>query len=383
MRRIYFDNAATTKVRKEVIEEMMPYFDEKFGNPSSLHYDGQIALKAVDFAREKIKNILNADSIREIIFTSSATESNNLAIKGLIFYGLSKAKIKLHEHRAHIITSSIEHPSVLEPLADLEEMGFVKTTYLKPNKNGIIEIEEIKNSIRENTILVTLHYINSEIGVRQKVKEIGEMLSSFNKIYFHIDAAQAGFENLDVKELKFDMMTLSAHKIFGPKGISVLYVKEGVPLKRIISGSEDEYDLRGGTLNVPFTIGIAKALELAQLEKEKINKHLRELRDYFLKKMEEFKGKIELNNNPEFSSPKIISLYFPKKESQEILFYLDQKGISVSQGTACMSRAVDPSYVVKEIFGSERAKRSIRISFGIFNSKEDIDYLFDILKNFL
>jgi cysteine desulfurase len=199
MKRIYLDFASTTFVRDEVLKEMIPYFKENFGNPSSLHSFGQFALKAIDLAREKIKNILNAEFLREIIFTSSATESNNLAIKGLAFYYFLK-KIK-----PHFITSSIEHPSVLEVTNDLEEMGIIEVSYIKPEKNSLIDPEKIKSEIKENTFLVSLHYVNSELGTVQPIKEISKILKEINqerkeKIYFHIDSAQAGFENLNVQD---------------------------------------------------------------------------------------------------------------------------------------------------------------------------------------
>jgi cysteine desulfurase len=383
MKKIYFDFASTTFVRDEVLEAMMPYFKENFGNPSSLHSFGQSALTGVDIAREKIKNILKAESLKEIIFTSSATESNNLAIKGLAFYFYFFKKIK-----PHFITSSIEHPSILEVMADLEEMGIIEVSYLKPEKNSLIDPEKIKNEIKDNTFLISLHYVNSELGTIQKIKEIAQILKEINqerkeKIYFHTDAAQAGFENLNVQDLGIDLMTLSSHKIYGPKGIALLYVKKGTPLVKLISGSEQEYNLRAGTEAVPLIVGFAKAMELVEEEKEKINNHLREIRDYFLSKIKDFEGKIILNTIPEISSPKILNLYFPTKSSQELLIYLDTNGVAVSAGTACKSRANEPSYIVSDIYGQERSKNSLRFSFGITNKKEEIDYVIDLLKKFL
>jgi cysteine desulfurase len=305
MKKIYFDFASTTFVRDEVLEAMMPYFKENFGNPSSLHSFGQSALKGVDIAREKIKNILKAESLKEIIFTSSATESNNLAIKGLAFYFFFFRKIK-----PHFITSSVEHPSVLEVMVDLEEMGIIEVSYIKPEKNSLLDPEKIKNEIRDNTFLVSFHYVNSELGTIQKIKEISKILKEINKerkekIYFHTDAAQAGFENLNVQDLGIDLMTLSSHKIYGPKGIALLYVRKGTPLVKLISGSNQEYNLRAGTEAVPLIVGFAKAMELVEKEKEKINNHLKEIRDYFISKIKDFEGKIILNTVSEISSPKI------------------------------------------------------------------------------
>lgn len=383
MSKVYFDFASTTPLRKEVVEVMLPYFSENFGNPSSLHFFGQQALKAVDESREKIKNIIEAEFLREIIFTSSATESNNLAIKGLVFYHYFFKKIK-----PHIITSSIEHPSVLEVLTDLEEMGICEVSYLKPERNSLIEASKIKAEIKENTILVTIHYVNSELGTIQPIREIAEIIKSLNKnrkfnVYFHTDAAQAGFENLNVKELGIDLMTLSSHKIYGPKGIALLYIKSGVPLMRLVSGSEQEYGLRAGTESVPLIVGFAKAMELINFEKEKINNKLNELRSYFISRIKNFKDKIFLNTIPEISSPKILNLYFPTRLSQELLIYLDQNGIAVSAGTACKSRANEPSYIVSDVYGYERSRRSLRFSFGLTTNQKEIDYLFDKLKKFL
>lgn len=383
MSKVYFDFASTTPLRKEVVEVMLPYFSENFGNPSSLHFFGQQALKAVDESREKIKNIIEAEFLREIIFTSSATESNNLAIKGLVFYHYFFKKIK-----PHIITSSIEHPSVLEVLTDLEEMGICEVSYLKPERNSLIEASKIKAEIKENTILVTIHYVNSELGTIQPIREIAEIIKSLNKnrkfnVYFHTDAAQAGFENLNVKELGIDLMTLSSHKIYGPKGIALLYIKSGVPLMRLVSGSEQEYGLRAGTESVPLIVGFAKAMELINFEKEKINNKLNELRSYFISRIKNFKDKIFLNTIPEISSPKILNFYFPTRLSQELLIYLDQNGIAVSAGTACKSRANEPSYIVSDVYGYERSRRSLRFSFGLTTNQKEIDYLFDKLKKFL
>jgi len=383
MKKIYFDFASTTFMRDEVLEAMMPYFKENFGNPSSLHSFGQAALKGVDFSREKIKNILNAEFLKEIIFTSSATESNNLALKGLAFYFYFFKKIK-----PHFITSSIEHPSVLEVMVDLEEMGIVEVSYITPEKNSLIDPEKIKKEIRKNTFLVSLHYVNSELGTIQMIKEVADILQEISqkqkeKIYFHTDAAQAGFENLNVQDLGIDLMTLSSHKIYGPKGIALLYVCKGTPLVKLISGSEQEYGLRAGTETVPLIVGFAKAMELANQEKEKINNHLREIRDYFVNKIKEFEGKIIMNTISEISSPKILNLYFPTKSSQEILIYLDDKGVAVSAGTACKSRANEPSYIVSSVYGRERNKNSLRFSFGLTTQKKDIDYVVDLLKKFL
>lgn len=379
MKRIYFDYAATTPVIKPVLKAMFPYLSKKFGNPSSIHRWGQIATKAVDESRDVIKRILDANTTEEIIFTSSATESNNLAIKGLAFYSYFFKKTK-----GHFITSSIEHDSVLEIFKNLENLDIAEVTYVDPDQDGLINPNRVVAKIKENTILISLHYVNSEIGVIQKIKEISENIKkNNNKIFFHIDASQAGFENINVKFLNIDLMTLSSHKIYGPKGIALLYKKENVPLVEIISGSGQENGLRGGTEAVPLIVGFAKALEIVSLNKEKINKHLLKIRDYLLLKINDFHDKIITNNIPEISSTKILNLYFPTKTVQELLIYLDSCGIGVSSGTACQSRALKPSSVVAKLFSEERSKKSLRFSFGIFSTKGDIDILIGQLKKFL
>jgi len=382
---IYLDYAATTPLREEVFEEMKKYFSEIFANPVSLHSAGQRALKAVDESREKIKKILNADNFQEIIFTSSSTEANNLAIKGLALFFYFKKGIK-----PHIITSTIEHPSILDPLADLENLEIIEVSYLDPEKDGLISPQKIVSNIKENTILITLHYINSELGNRQKIEEIGEILLKINKerslkIYFHSDAAQAGLtEDLDIKKLNVDLMTLSSHKIYGPKGIACLYLRLGTPILRLISGSGHEFDLRGGTEAVPLIVGFAKAMELAEEEKEINKQKFFDLRDYFINRLKEEKINFEINTNLENSSPKILNLYFPSKLAQDIFLYLDLNGVCVSPGTACKSRAAEPSYMVSEVFkDKERARRSLRFSFGRETKKEDLDKVVYLLKEFL
>lgn len=382
---IYLDYSATTPVRKEVFDEMIKYFFDEFGNPSSLHKKGQEALKAVDFSRNKIKELISADYFREIVFTSSATESNNLAIKGLAFYYYFRLRLK-----PHFISSTIEHPSVLEVLNDLKKLNLIDCDLVKPQKSGLIDVNEIKKLIKENTVLVTIHYVNSEIGTIQPIREIAEALEEINKnrdkkIIFHTDAAQAPLtEDISVKNLKVDMMTLSSHKIYGPKGIACLYKKNNIILERILSGSEQEFELRPSTENVPLIVGFAKALELSIQEREKTRKHLKEIRDYFIERLKKEKIKFEINGDINFSTPKILNIYFPQRTSQEILIYLDEKDIMVSPGMACKARAMSPSYIIEELYpNTDRAQKSIRFSFGKETKKEDLDYVAKVLKDFL
>jgi len=381
---IYLDFASTTPTRKEVLEKMMPYFEEIFANPVSLHHFGQKALQAVDEARSRIKELLKAGDLREIIFTSSSTEANNLALKGLSFFFYFKKGFK-----PHVITSTIEHPSILDPLADLEDLEIIEVSYVEPERDGLIDPQKILAEIKDNTILISLHYINSELGNRQPISFLGEELEKINlrrkqKIYFHTDAAQAGLtEDLNVKHLKVDLMTLSSHKIYGPKGIALLYLKLGTPILRLISGSGHEFDLRGGTEAVPLIVGFKTAFELAEQEKDENLKHFFTLRNYFLQKLKESGVKFEVNTNLDHSSPKILNLYFPTKLAQDLFLFLDLHGICVSPGTACKSRSPEPSYMVKEVFkDSERAKRSLRFSFGKQTTFEEIDKVIDLLKSF-
>lgn len=382
---IYLDYSATTPLRKEVFDEMIKYFFDEFGNPSSLHKKGQEALKAIDLSRNKIKELIKADYFREIIFTSSATESNNLAIKGLVFYHYFYLKVK-----PHIISSTIEHPSILEVLNDLKKLNLIEYDLIKPQKSGLIDPNNIEKFINENTLLVSIHYVNSELGTIQKIREIAEILEEINKnrdikIIFHTDAAQAPLTvDISVKDLKVDMMTLSSHKIYGPKGIACLYKKNHIVLERILSGSEQEFGLRPSTENVPLIVGFAKALELAVVEKEETNNYLKEIREYFLEKLRKEKIKFEINGDINFSTPKILNLYFPSKNSQEVLIYLDEKGIMVSPGMACKARAMSPSYIIEELHpNTDRPQKSIRFSFGKETKKEEISYVVKVLKEFL
>ncbi len=391
MKRIYLDYAATTPVRKEVLEAMTPYFDKIFANPASIHFDGQLASRSINDSREKIRRILGANYSEEIIFTSSATESNNLAIKGLIFNFYQQNFFQ--ETKPHIISSTIEHSSVLEVLKDLEKLSLVEVSLIKPEINGLINPQKIEKAIKENTLLVTLHYINSETGVRQEIEKVGKIIQDINnhekkslrfkKIYFHTDAAQAGLEKFKLNDLKVDLFTLSSHKIYGPKGIALLYVKKNTPLTRIISGSEEEFGLRGGTLNTPLIVGFAKTLELIDIERDEINDHLLFLRNYFFDKIKAMFDVVQLNSELSISSPKILNIYVKNRESQDLLIYLDQLGISVSQGSACKAKTPEPSYVITEIFDLKRAKQSIRISFGKNTTKEEINYLVDNLYKFV
>ncbi|MGC8981443.1 MAG: cysteine desulfurase family protein [Minisyncoccia bacterium] len=382
--KIYLDYASTTPLDKRVFKFMKGYLFYDFGNPSSLHKLGREALKALDEARENIKNLIGADYPNEVIFTSSATESNNLAIKGAAFFYYFHLK-----HKPHIVASQIEHPSVIEVLKDLKKLGIAEYNLAKPEKTGEIKWDSILESIKENTILISIHYVNSEIGTIQNLRYISEKIKEINKtrepkIIFHTDAAQAPLtEDINIKNLGVDMMTLSSHKIYGPKGIACLYKKQDIILERILSGSEQENELRPGTESVPLIVGFSKALEFAVKEREKNRRYLSFIRDYFLKRLKDEGIKFEINGDIKISSPKILNLYFYDKLAEDILIYLDQNNVYISPGMACKARALEPSYIIEALYPfSDRNKKSIRFSFGKETKKREIDYLIKKLKNF-
>ncbi|MBU1179525.1 cysteine desulfurase [Patescibacteria group bacterium] len=380
MKNIYLDNAATTPMRKEVLDEMLPFFDKKFGNPSSFHSPGKVAKDAIESARETIAKILNC-RIREVIFTAGGTESDNLAILGVARANRDKGR--------HVITSKIEHPAVLESCKKLEKEGF-EITYLPVGKDGIIKLDELKRALRKDTILVSIMYANNEIGTIQPLAEIAKIIRNSRQTtdngrqlipYFHTDACQAaGALEFDVKKLGIDMLTFNGSKIYGPKGIGALYVGKGIKMEPIIFGGGQESGLRGGTENVPAIIGLAKALELAQAEKNQENKRLTALRDYFIKKLlDSIKG-AELNGDPGNRLPNNINISIPRVEGEAMVLYLDSKGIYCSTGSACSSNSLKPSHVLLAIGRShELAHNSLRFTLGKDTSKKDVEYVLRVL----
>ena len=369
-KRIYLDYAATTPVDKEVLKEMLPYFNKKFGNASSVHSFGQEAIVALDQAREKIAKLFNCD-FSEIIFTGSATESNNLAIKGL-------AKVA----KAHIIATKIEHESVIESLKELARVGH-KVTYLPVNKDGLIKILDLEKSIKDNTILVSIIYANNEVGTIQPIKEIGKLLQKINKkrqeagllkIYFHTDAVQA-LNYLECRPdwLKIDLLTFSGHKIYGPKGLGGLYVRKGTPLSPIISGGGQEFGLRSGTENVPYIVGMAKAVELAVKNREKRFKYVLDLRNKLWKNIIKYNKGAKLNGSLSSRLPNNLNIRFAGLSNEMLIVALDQAGIAVSAGSACSSRALAASHVLKVMgLTSKQMRESIRITLGKNTTKEEI-----------
>ncbi len=366
----YFDNAATTRVKKEVIEEMLPYYSEKYGNPSSLYSIGRISRKAIEEARKKVATLINANS-NEIYFTGCGSESDNTIIKGIANRYRRKGK--------HIITSQIEHPAVLHTCQTLEKQGF-EITYLKVNQEGIINIEELRNSIRNDTILISIMFANNEIGSIQPIEMISKIARTYN-IIFHTDAVQAcGNIPIDVKKMGVDSLSLSGHKLYAPKGIGALYVRNGIEFEKFMDGGHQEKNKRAGTENVAGIVGLGKACELANIHLKEHSKHLRELRDYFIAQVgEKIEGAV-LNGGLEKRLPGNANFSFPEVDGEALLLNLDAKGICASAGSACTSGSSKPSHVLSSIgLSDELAQSSLRVTFGEDNTKEDVDYLVESL----
>ncbi|MEW6616833.1 MAG: cysteine desulfurase family protein [Patescibacteria group bacterium] len=392
-KRIYLDYAATTPVDTEVFNAMKPFFGEGliFGNPNSLHSFGRESLKYIDEARAKIAQSIGAD-FNEIIFTGSATEANSLALRGVLKnYHHQSNKIT---SRPKIIISAIEHESVYETAKDLEKEG-VETVIIPVNKNGIIDVKKIEKELDERTILISIMYANNEIGTIQPIFEISKIIENWKSKtgnyetthpLFHTDAVQA-FQFLDcnVKKLGVDLMTFSAHKIYGPKGVGVLYVKKNktYPLSSIITGGGQEFGLRSGTQNIAGIVGCAKACELADKNRNKETKRIAKLREELWTSIKKVYPKAETNGSLENTLPNILNVYFPDISSELFLIKLDMEGIAVSSGSACHARSQEPSRIIQDIWGETRARESIRFSLGKYTTKEEIEYVGGVLKRVL
>ena len=370
MKDIYFDNAATTKLDEEVLEEMMPYLKENYGNASSIYRLGRESRKAVESAREKIANILNCKPT-DIYFTAGGSESDNTIVKGIAHSYKKKGN--------HIITSKIEHPAILETCKQLEKEGF-EISYVSVNENGIINLEELKSMIKPTTILITIMFANNEIGTIQPIEEIGKIAKE-NNIYFHTDSVQAvGNIRIDVQKMNIDALSLSGHKFYGPKGIGALYVKSGINFEKYISGGHQERNKRAGTENVAEIVGMGKAMELAYSKLEEHNKKIKELRDYYVEQVKEKIPYIKINGDMEKRLPGNSNISFRFIEGESLLLNLDLKGICASSGSACTSGSLDPSHVLLAIgLPHEIAHGSLRISIGKYNTKEEVDYLIENL----
>ncbi len=369
------DNSATTPIDREVFEAMIPFLTDKFGNASSIHFFGQEARSAVDRARHTVAELINARP-NEIVFTSGGTESNNLAIRGLV-----EANDK---YGKHIITSEIEHSAVKEVCEDLAKRGY-EVTYLPVYEDGIIKIEDVKNAVRGDTILITVMTANNEIGTIQPVAEIGkfvrELRENGRKIWFHTDAVQAvGKIAVDVEEIGCDLLSISGHKIYAPKGVGALYVRRGVRLHKQNIGGHQERERRGGTENVPYIAAFAKACELAKQDLTKSFSQLKTLRDKFESEIGEKVDDFIFNGSRENRLPNIANISFRQIEGEGLLINLDMNGIAVSTGAACSSGSLEPSPVIRALGrNDELARGAIRFSFGKENTAEDVEYLLEIL----
>lgn len=389
--KIYADYAATGPIKKEVLEVMLPYLTDDFGNASSMHEWGRAARIAIDRARTQVANFLGATE-SEIIFISGGTESDNLAIKGVIGQD-TRYKIQDTKEKSllHIITSQIEHHAVLRSCESLEKAGLAEVTYIKPNTSGIIDVKDIEKAIKDNTVLVSVMYVNNEIGTVQPIAEIGKLIKKENdsrtqKIYFHTDAVQAAeYQEMNVDALHVDLLTLSGHKIGAPKGIGVLYIRKGVRILPIMHGGEQEFNKRAGTENTAGIVAIGKAVGIIQAQSKKLKaESLLELRDYFIDRVLKEIPETSLNGSKEFRSPNNINIYFKYVEGESILMNLDLVGIAASSGSACTSLSLQPSHVIMAMCGdAEHAHGSIRFTISVDTNKEEIDYIVDNLKEII
>jgi cysteine desulfurase len=374
-RRIYLDHAATTPIDPEVLAAMMPYLTNKFGNASSIHFFGQEARGAIDKARHQVAQLINARP-NEIIFTSGGTEANNLAIRGLL-----EANSK---YGNHVITSEIEHPAVKTLCEYLEKNGY-QVSYLPVYEDGIVKIEDVQSAIQENTVLISIMTANNEIGTLQPVAEIGQLVKGLRttgkKIWFHTDAVQAvGKIEVDVNKIGCDLLSLSAHKIYAPKGVGALFVGRGVRIQSQNLGGHQERERRGGTESVPLVIGFGKACELALSRLTTQTTQLRELRNRFEKGVSDTISEIVFNGNKLNRLPNISNISFRQIEGEGLLINLDLQGIAVSTGSACSSGSLDPSPVIRALGRNDELSRgAIRFSFGKDNLGDDLSYLLEVL----
>lgn len=379
MKQIYLDHAATTPLDKRVLKKMMPFLQEEFGNPSALYNLGRRSLKAIMEARKTVADIL-AGVPNEIIFTGGGTESDNLAVLGAARANRAAGQ--------HIITTKIEHHAVLHACKQLEKEGFT-VTYLKPDKEGIVAAEQVMAAIKPETILITIMYGNNEIGAIEPIAEIGKALLKHNtaerqgkqRVLFHTDACQAaGVLDLNINRLHTDLLTLNGSKIYGPKGVGVLYKKKEVKIQPLIVGGGQEFGLRAGTENVAGIVGLAEALRLAQNEKEKENTRLIALREYFWRGLEKKIPKIKLNGHPTQRLPNNLNVSILDVEGEAMLLYMDEKGIQAATGSACTSQSLEPSHVLLSIgLPYEMAHGSLRFTMGRDTTKTDIDYVLKVL----
>lgn len=368
---IYMDYAATTYTKEEVLKEMLPYFTEYYGNPSSIYSIARETKKAIDIARDRVAKALNCGS-DEVYFTAGGSEADNWAVKGIAFAHANKGK--------HIITTKIEHHGLLHTCEWLEKNGF-EVTYLDVNEEGFVDLDQLKKSIKDDTILVSVMFANNEIGTIQPIKEIGEICKE-RKIIFHTDAVQAvGHVEIDVKELNIDLLSLAGHKIYGPKGVGALYIRKGLKIDNLIHGGGQERARRAGTENVAGIVGIGKAIELATADIKKDSEKLIFLRDKLMNGIVEKIPYTKINGPKEKNRlPGNVNISFEFIEGEGILLSLDYEGICASSGSACTSGALDPSHVLLSIgLDHETAHGSLRLSLGDNTTEEEVEYVLEKL----
>lgn len=366
---IYLDNAASTPVHEKVIEEMLPYFREQYGNPSSIHKHGRLANAAIQNARKRIAALINADS-NEILITSGGTESNNTAIQGIA----SQKKGK------HIITSAIEHDAILEPCKSLEKQGY-RISFLPVDKHGSINPEDLRKEISSDTCLITIMYANNEVGTIQPIKEMSSIAKEKN-IAFHTDAVQAvGKITVDVKELGVDLLSISSHKINGPKGVGALYIKKGMKVSPLILGGGQESGLRSGTENVASIVGFGMACELSKKNMDANTAHLKKLSTKLTSRVLHEIPATTINGNPDMKTPNNVHFTFLGVNGEDLIIKLDENKISASTGSACSVKIQKASHVLKAMgFSHEQVTGSLRLTVGITNTEQEVDETVDTLK---
>ena len=370
MKRAYLDYAATTPTHPEVVAAMLPYFTEAFGNPSSIHSHGQEAKQALEEARDKVAALIGAES-EEVVFTGSGTEADNFAIKGVAYANESKGN--------HIITSTIEHHAVIESARFLERKGF-RVTYLPVDEYGLVDPDDVRRAITDKTILISVMQANNEVGTIEPIAEIGRIAREAG-VYLHTDAVQTvGHIPVDVNDLGVDLVSMSAHKFYGPKGVGALYIRKGTKLVPFMHGGEQESGWRASTHNIPGIVGLGKAVELAQQEMTEEAERVTHLRDRLINGFRERIDHIRLNGHPTGRLPNNVSVTVDFVEGESVLLNLDLEGISASTGSACSSSSLEPSHVLLAMgLPQERAHCSLRFSLGKWTSEEDIDRVLEVM----
>ena len=371
---IYFDYAATTGVKDEVLKEMLPYFGIEYGNPSSIYGIGRHAKKAIEEARQRVARAINAQP-KEIYFTGCGSESDNTALKGIAR--------SLKNRGNHIITSKIEHHAILNSCKSLEKEGF-EVTYLNVDKEGLINLQELENSITNNTILISIMTANNEIGTIQPIKEIGQIAKEHN-VYFHTDSVQAiGNLKIDVNQMNIDSLSMSAHKFYGPKGVGALFVRDGVPFEKLQDGGHQEKDKRAGTENTAGIVGLGKAIELAYKNIDSYNEKLLDLREFYFSRIEQEFSEVKINGHRNKRLPGNANVSFKGVNGGDLLLRLDEMGICASTGSACNSASAEPSHVLVAIgVEPEYLQGSLRTTFGEKTRRDDINYLVACLKKII